>query len=219
MRMDRWKSLHALLILILASVACNIPSGAPGDQIPATALEPSTSSTETPSPTLSPTPVVHVISPVSGLYKESTAHDNEESTTYKYKNVQFGDVFEMNRFERPFSLEDMSYLPYIDIFDFEMTSDPNWYYVDMSMIGPDPATGGVHGTYGIEFDLDVDGRAEILVLADNPGPSWSTDHVRVYLDGNGDVGGTQSSPDAGYRGNGFETMIFDSGQGTDPDLA
>lgn len=54
------------------------------------------------------------------------------------KSVRFGDVFDANRFERPFTVEDMTYLPYIDIFDFEMTSDLDWYYVDISMIGPDP---------------------------------------------------------------------------------
>lgn len=222
MKQKDCKNLCGVLILILSSIACNMPSGVP-TQIPVRVEEaatmPPVADTETPSPTPAPAPVVHVVSPVSGLYHESTAHDNEESATYDSKNVRFGDVFAANRFERPFTVEDMTYLPYIDIFDFEMTSDSDWYYVDVSMIGPDPVTGSVHGTYGVEFDLDVDGRAEILLLVENPGSSWSTDHVKVYLDGNGDVGGAQSLPDIGYTGNGFETLIFDSGNGEDPDLA
>src|SRR5204863_8165277 len=121
---------------------------------------PPTVESEPPVPTSTVGPIVHVVSPISGQFHESTAHDNEESATYESKNVRFGDVFDANRFERPFTVEDMTYLPYIDIFDFEMSSDADWYYVDISMIGPDPATGSAHGTYGIEFDLDVDGRAE-----------------------------------------------------------
>ena len=214
---------HGLLILILASVACNMPAAGPAEkEIQATQIAPIVATTiisETLAPTSTPAPVVHVVSPISGTFHESTAHDNEESTTYESKSVRFGDVFDVNRFERPFTVEDMTYLPHIDIFDFEMTSDTDWYYVDISMIGPDPTTGGAHGTYGIEFDLDVDGRAEILLLAEDPDPQWSTDRVKVYLDGNGDVGGAQSLPDIGYTGNGFETLIFDSGYGDDPDLA
>lgn len=226
MKCKNRKFFHGALALILASIACNMPSGAPVDtagqiqtasSVPVT--EPSTISTEIPAATSTPAPVVHVVSPVSGAFHESTAHDNEESATYESKSVRFGDVFEVNRFERPFTVEDMTYLPYIDIFDFVMTSDADWYYVDLSMIGPDTATGNAHGTYGVEFDLDVDGRAEILLLAEDPGSQWSTDRVRVYLDGNGDVGGAQSLPDAGYKGDGFETVIFDSGYGDDPDLA
>jgi hypothetical protein len=216
------KAFHGLLILILASIACNIPSGSPSKtdgQAQVATSAPVVAVVDTPAPTLTPAPIVHLVSPISGTFHESTAHDNEESATFDFKNVRFGDVFEANRFERPFTVEDMSYLPYIDIFDFVMTSDADWYYVDVSMIGPDPATGGVHGTYGIEFDLDVDGRAEILLLATDPGSQWSTDRVQVFLDGNGDVGGAQSSPDAGYTGDGFETVVFDSGIGDDPDLA
>lgn len=214
--------LHGLLILILASVACNIPSTAPvetGDQVQESTATVSVVNTEVPLPTSTAAPIVHVVSPVSGSFHESTAHDNEESATFEAKDVRFGDAFETNRFERPFTLEDMTYLPYIDIFDFEMTSDANWYYVDVSMIGPDPSTGGASGTYGIEFDLDVDGRAEILLLVENPSTEWSTDRVKVYLDGNGDVGGAQSLPDPGFTGDGFETLIFDAGYGDDADLA
>lgn len=206
------------LILVLVSLACNLPAGTSSTPTEIVVPQAEAAATEVPLPTSTPAPVVHSVYPVSGQYHESTAHDNEESATYEFKNVQFGDVFEVNRFERPFTVEDMSYLPYLDIFDFVMTSDSTWYYVDIKMIGPDPATGGVHGTFGIEFDLDIDGRAEILVLVTDPGSTWSTDRVQVYLDGNGDVGGGQSAPDIGYTGNGFETLIFDSGQGEDPDL-
>ncbi len=222
MKHKKTRFFHGLLVLILASVACNMPSGAP-TQAPVQVQEAASAapvvSTDTPLPTSTPAPVVHLVSPVSGSYHESTAHDNEESATYESKSVRFGDVFDANRFERPFTVEDMTYLPYIDIFDFEMTSDLDWYYVDISMIGPDPVTGGAHGTYGVEFDLDVDGRAEILMLVEDPTSQWSTEGVKVYLDGNGDVGGAQSLPDIGYTGNGFETLIFDSGYGDDPDLA
>jgi hypothetical protein len=222
MKHMKLRSLNGFLALALASMACNLPAGA-GLEAPTVQESPSAPpaivSTETAIPTSTSAPIVHLVSPISGQFHESTAHDNEESATYEAKDVRFGDAFDTNRFERPFTLEDMTYLPHIDIFDFEMSSDADWYYVDISMIGPDPETNSVRGTYGIEFDLDVDGRAEILILAEDPGSQWSTDRVKVYLDGNGDVGGAQSLPDIGYTGNGFETLIFDSGQGDDADLA
>jgi len=217
MRCGTLKILHFILLLVVLSFACNLPSGASGRLVEA-ANSPSAATTASPTVTATLAPVVHVVQPADkGVTHESTAHDNEESGIYEYRDVKFGDVFDVNRFERPFTTVEMSYLPYIDIFDFEMTSDTAWYYVDIKMIGVIP--GGVQGTFGIEFDLDVDGRAEILILLLDPGAQWSTDRVRVYLDGNGDIGGQQSLPDLAYSGNGFDTLIFDAGYGEDPDLA
>jgi hypothetical protein len=212
----RSKITSSLVILILATLACNVPSGGPAEPTtPPELLLPSATDTAVPTAAA----IVHLISPAQGTKHESTAHDNEESAFYDLKNVEFGDDFKINRFERPFTSVEMNYIPYIDIMDLEMTSDQNWYYVQIKLIGVDPATGGIHGVYGLEFDLDIDGRSEILILAEDPGSEWSAERVRVYLDGNGDIGGQGSTPDTAYTGNGYETMIFDSGQGEDPDLA
>jgi len=38
------------------------------------------------------------------------------------------------------------------------------------------------GNYGVELDLDVDGRGDWLVLASKPTSTWSTLGVRVWQD-------------------------------------
>jgi hypothetical protein len=164
--------------------------------------------------------VVHSVIPSTGTDQVSSAHDNEESTTFADKSVRGGDEFRINRFERPFTAGDMTYLPYIDIVDIGMSKDTNFYYVQIKLAGVDPDTKGVKGYYGVEFDLNKDGKTETLVLAKAPtGPDWTTDGVQVFVDSNGDIGGLSSKPDAVYAGNGYETKVFDSGNGSDPDLA
>jgi hypothetical protein len=150
----------------------------------------------------------------------ANAHDNEESATSDQKTVQNGDEFRINRFERPFTANDMEYLPQVDIVGMSMSKDDTWYYVQIKVAGVDPATGELNGTYGVEFDLNVDGKTEILLLAKGPNSSeWTTDGVSAYVDNNGDIGGVSSRPDDIYTGNGYETLVFDSGKGEDPDAA
>jgi hypothetical protein len=178
--------------------------------------------TETPQPTATliatASPIPHVMKPSVGTDKEAIAHDVEESLDYDRRNVVEGDNFRVNLFERPFTAVDMNYLPFIDIRDFIMTSDINWYFIRIILSGMDDQR-FIHGIYGAEFDLDVDGRAELLVFVDNPWLDWATDRVYIYLDGNGDIGGNQSSPDVPYSGNGFDVLLFDSGIGADLDAA
>ena len=174
--------------------------------------------TQAPLPTFTPSPIPHLMKPSVGTQNEAIAHDINESLNYRQRNVADGDNFRMNLFERPFNAANMKYLPFIDIKDFIMTSDTNWYFSQIILSGTDDQR-FIHGTYGAEFDLNVDGRAELLVFVENPWLDWTTDRVRVYLDGNGDIGGNQSSPDVPYSGNGFDVLLFDSGLGSDPDSA
>ena len=49
---------------------------------------------------------------------------------------------------------------------------------------------------------------------------WSTEGVQVFEDPDYDVGGNVPlHSEALPKGNGYEQKVFDSGQGTDPDLA
>ena len=51
-------------------------------------------------------------------------------------------------------------------------------------------------------------------------PQWSTEGVQVFADCNHDTGGLSAElSDAPFDGDGYETKIFDSGIGDDPDLA
>ncbi len=176
-------------------------------------------STATTQPTATVTPIPHVMKPPSwGDKNEAIAHDTVETESFERRSVTDGDSFRLNLYERPFTAQKMDYLPFIDIKDFIMTSEANWYITRIILAGMDDSK-FIHGSYGAEFDLNVDGRAEFLVFVENPGLDWTTERVRVYLDGDGDVGGAQSGSDETYSGNGFETLLFDSGRGNDPDLA
>ena len=106
-----------------------------------------------------------------------------------------------------------------------MTQDENWYYVQIKVVGTDPATGELSGLYGVEFDLNVDGKTEVLFLAQGPvGSDWTAEGVKMYADLNGDIGGASSRPDDIYSGDGYETLVYDSGnvlmadQSDDPDV-
>jgi hypothetical protein len=165
--------------------------------------------------------IQHLVQPSAGVTAVANAHDNEQSLTFEERTVRGGDEFRLNRYERPFTATDMAYLPHIDnIVGMSMTKDDNWYYVQIKLVGTDPASGDLSGTYGVEFDLNIDGKTEVMILARAPlGAEWSTDGVTIHADLNGDIGGISSRPDDIYAGNGYETIVFDSGQGEDPDVA
>ncbi len=163
--------------------------------------------------------VVHSLIPNAGPNAVANAHDNEESTSFESKSVSNGDIFDVNRFERPFTAGDMTYLPYVDIADISMSEDPNFYYIQIKLVGVDAETGGIKGMYGVDFDLNTDGKAEVLLLAEAPaGAAWSTDGVSLYVDEDDNVGGQSIKPDEVYAGNGFEKLVFDT-TGDDPDMA
>ena len=199
-----------LLVLALVLQACGAePTQAPVTQAP-----------EIPTQPPAQPEIVHSVFPSGGGSPVSNAHDNEESETYQDKSVRAGDDFRTNRFERPFTSIDMDYLPHIDIFDISMTEDDNFYYVQIKLVGVDPETGGANGTYAVDFDLNIDGKAELIVIYDHPASSeWTTDGLAILIDENNDVGGQSIFPDDAYTGDGFETPIFVNGAGIDPDAA
>ncbi len=131
-----------------------------------------------------------------------------------------GESFATNRFERPFNANSMDvYFPDLDITKARLFRDSQWIFVNILLIGPNSA-GGLQGGYGAEFDLDLNGRGDVLIMAGKPGPAWSTDRVRVWKDDNHDVGGAHPiQSDAPVNGDGYETLVFDQGVGADPDLA
>lgn len=202
-----------------------------------TAVEPSVQSqaTDEPTPvTTAPTtatsidtttvPLAHAIIPVTGVREPSLAHDNEESKTFASKGAREGDDFSRNRFERPFTSNNMEYLPQLDIMDFSIAKDETFFYVEMWLVGLDASTNSLTGSYGVEIDRNRDGRGEILITTTPPYTTeFSTNGVAVYVDTNGDIGGKKAGrPDDDYSGNGYEGVLFDLSQNVhpkDPDLA
>jgi len=211
-----------LMVLVLLMQACTLPIGASngGDEL--NPAQNSSSSTDpSPETTDNSTDQQDLLVPASGSEPVSSGHDNEESGIASLKTIQSGEDFEINRFERPFTSTDMAYIPDVDIKDFSMTKDENYYYVQIALTGANPNSNILSGHYGVELDLNMDGRADFLIFTKSTLTSdWSREGVAVYYDSNGDVGGLRViRADENYTGNGFDLEVFDSGKGLETDLA
>lgn len=118
----------------------------------------------------------------------------------------------------------MTYLPNVDIGTFQVTSDTNWYYVFITLIGTNP-NDPINIDYGVEINKNKDGYGDTLIWAEPPyATTWTTQGVKVYTDPNHDTGGaspvrSDAKPDVPYPGDGYESVIFNQGIGADPDLA
>ena len=137
------------------------------------------------------------------------------------KKAVGGDDYSTNRYERPFTATDMTYLPDVDLTRVEMRIQSPWVYITFEFAGP-RAEGIGQTMYGAEFDTNKDGRGEYLVWgASPPSSAWTTDGVEVLQDTNGDVGGpTPQVTNAPWNlGDGYDKKLVSSGQGADPDLA
>jgi hypothetical protein len=132
-----------------------------------------------------------------------------------------GDNFLINRFERPFTQEEMQYLPHLDIQTVSTHVDEEWIYFSIDLHGPSPDIGGFPATYGIELDLDVDGDGDWLISVSNPtSASWTVNEVKAWNDNNDNVGdSTPLRPDPGSESDGYELLVFNAGLGNDPDAA
>jgi len=223
-----------LLIAVLLSLSCSVPFLAVAGPSPAampanTSIPPSAQSNPLPASagSATPPPLVatimashHVATPANIGAAGKLNYDVDSSGTGPEHRAPYGDSYKINLFERPFTQTDMTYLPQLDITTFQLTEDPTWYYVSFDLIGGDmndPA--GIN--YGVELDVDHDGFGDYLVWAYPPyAPQWLAETVRVFQDTNHDTGGASAEKsDAVYPGNGYDKVIFDQGQGDDPDLA
>jgi hypothetical protein len=218
---------YSAIVMILLQ-ACSIPA----TSTPIDVTEPvSESATQTqppaalnPSETPEKASIHHEAIPVEGITDRATAHDNDNALSFDRKVVRSGDEFFRNRFERPFTSNEMNYLPDLDIVNFSISSDDNFFYIRISFVGLDENTQSLTGSYAVEIDRNGDGRAEILLVTDGPySEEFSADGVSVYLDMNSDIGGSKINRPDDYKSDGFETTIFDLSQNVypqdDPDLA
>lgn len=188
-----------------------------------------------PEPTPVPQPTIDPIVPVTGaeeIQHQSTPAElpaadlltfgDQDTSDYADKKVApDGDRFLKDLFERPFNANTMDiYYPYLDIQQVSIFQDAEWYYATLQLKGPDEAQ-AFPATYGFELDLNADGRGDSLILATAPAKGdWSVTGVRIYHDGNNDVGNVVILvSDPPQTGDGFEEVVFDQGQGGDPDAA
>jgi len=230
--------LFLIAIILIVGLACSLPGigqqvapQAPPEQavqvveVTSTPVEPtptlfSEESNVPEIPTATSTPVItHIDFPINSVDLGAIIYDVESSGTAPEKRAPYGDSYDIYRMERPFT-QDMTYIPDMDIVTYNVKLTDDWIYVSIELIGTDPNNEmGIH--YGVELDLNGDGFGEYLIWSNPPYmPEWSTDGVQVFQDNNHDTGGLSAElSDAPLDGDGYETKIFDSGVGDDPDLA
>ena len=234
-----WVAVAALLASILA---CNLPGSVPATRpanpatsapLPASANTPTqppiatapAGSTATAAPqatdtaTATRTPIVHSVTPGQPGAAISAMSDSNSSSLASQHRANGGDNFAVDLYERPFSSNTMDYSADLDITSAKLMRDAAWVYVNITLAGQN-ASGGLLGDYGVEVDLNMDGRGDLLVMAAKPGAAWSTDGVRVWSDPNHDVGGAHPiASDPPSNTDGYENLVFDQGVGSDPDAA
>lgn len=223
------KGYSLLAILFLIVLACNVPTtiqpgGSPtGEPLTAETVNLEPSSTENPTvATEISTAVQHLVIPPTDFPPGNVIFDVDSSGTGADRRAPYGDSYDINLLERPF-LQDMTYIPDLDISTFNISNDENWHYAVIALIGADP-NNAVGIDYAVELDADRDGFGDFIIWATAPYTNeWLTDHVRIFADKNHDTSGIASNKsDAPISGDGYETLIFDgttTSAGGDPDLA
>ncbi len=228
-----------LSILVILSLACNLSSAVAPPAPPSSPIPPTPAATASATPeqvsealpaetgTATEPPLVatinaaqHAMKPADTVPAAALHYDVDSSGTAPENRAPYGDSYNINLFERPFTETVMNYLPALDITTFRLSQDEDWFYVSFDLVGGD-MNDAMGINYGVELDSNHDGFGEALVWAYPPyTTSWLAETVRVYTDTNHDTGGLSAEKsDAVLPGDGYETIIFDRGQGNDKDLA
>lgn len=176
-----------------------------------------------PPASLEATEIAHTAIPIDlPASTSSIAADQDSSRTAGENTAAGGDRFTFGEYERPFNAIAMDkYFPYLDIKQYEVLQDDLWIYTIIVLRSRND-DGTLPGQYALEIDNDIDGRSDWLVIATAPASTdWSTANVQVWEDANNDVGGStpvNADKSPGFV-DGYETNVFDSGIGKDPDTA
>ncbi len=212
------------LTLLIAVLACNTSGSstteAPLTQPPTPLVSVVDAPTNTPPTEL---PILHQVFPVD-LPQSRSGHagDNDSSLTANAKKSNGGDRFSFEQFERPFNANSMDvYFPNLDIIDTFVFQDTTWIYATIKVVDRSAARVDPY-RFALQIDVHVDGKGDWLALAQNPtSTAWSTVGVQVYFDANSSVGDqTAMAADKNAPGgDGFEQLMFDQGNGDDPDAA
>jgi hypothetical protein len=169
-----------------------------------------------------PAPVIveHVRIPSSPDGKPQVIHDQVSKDTAAQKQANGGDEFSRNRFERPFD-QAMVYIPYLDITEANLVRGEDFLYFMVRTV-ESVATAPEAPMAGVELDLDLDGRGDFLLIARGPYTTeWTQTGVEVWSDGDNSVGSVTPvfNDDPFGSGDGYETKVFETGLGDDPDVA
>ena len=224
--MKTYKLLYLYIALMLALNACAAPTNsqrsAGGASVPSPEPMLANSATLEPEVTAMIPLTGHAMRPAEIAPTPAKMVDDVESSgTGPEGRAPYGDSYKINRFERPF-MQDMTYVPDLDIHKFGVSEDQDWYYISIRLIGNDPnREPGIN--YGAEIDLNADGFGDYVIWAHPPyQDQWNTGNVQVFQDSNLDGGGLSATQsDAVFDGDGYDTLVFDGSmqENADPDLA
>jgi hypothetical protein len=170
---------------------------------------------------VSPANVEHKLIPVTGNGKEQVVYDQVNKDGEKLKSAVGGEQYSVGKFERPFD-ENMNYLPYLDIVKSTLQrEDPNFIYTTVQVAAPVSTSEGKPALYGLELDTNMDGRSEILILAEKPlSTEWSVMGVNVWKSTSSEKSLSTSGAAIPVTGAmGYDLNLFAAGVGTDADLA
>ncbi len=224
-----------ILALLFITLACGISFGGQSEaeqtlqaiyvqqtidaeQLPAEA-EPAEPVAEEPTSTVE---IIHTITPGQPGWVSQWWMDTNSSSTAGQKRANGGDYLNQNLLERPFTSQQMDYRPDVDIIRVELSQDDNFYYFLIHLSGLNPENSMLSATYGVEIDLNRNGRGDFLIWASGDGTTeWNISEVYIYQDANKDVGGTRPllGDAPGYSGNSYENTVFSPQNLSDPDMA
>ena len=235
-------SFLALVLLLASCTALPVeeptldspPTGFPQAATDAPVFTPTVTTTPTPGLSAVPqdtgTPVAvveHVTSPGNPGYLDTQlVRDCSQGYAYETYNtvslIRGCDSWGINYLERPFPPDLGNYLGFLDIELAQFGSSGGWFFARMRVYDAAFLEDGNSLYYLFEMDQGFDGRGDILIVVENlplDATQWTVTGVRVWQDINGDVGGEKAiRSDASASGDGYETLLFDQGQGSDPDL-
>ena len=216
---SRARILWMMSLLVAAALACNGVATPPAASTP-TVGNPNPQ----PLPPTSVSPQVDAALAPGDLpaKRADQGGDVNSSPDATHKTVPGGDVFVNGLYERPFNANTMDkYFPYLDIVNFQGYKDDTWGYGAITLVDTD-ANGKLPAKYGVELDLNKDGRGDWLILASSPSSTtWTTQGVQAWKDTDGDVGGAKPmiTDTQSPKGDGYETLAFDQGKGSNADGA
>jgi hypothetical protein len=232
--MKRSSLLFAMLPLILAlALACNLssatsnPAPASNDSgageisaTPTAEAPPDSSSKKTSAPptagptstnTLTATTAFTGAMPGDPPAKIAYVDDISEKSKNGENGAAGGDNFAENIYERPFN-KDMSYRLDLDISGTTFSKDANWFYVTIALGGQNPTNGKMSANYGVEFDVNKDGRGEFVVwTVPDFSTQWTRTNTKIFGTSTNMVGGTHPSlSDApSWTGATYDKVLFD----------
>ncbi|HCR72017.1 MAG TPA: hypothetical protein DIW23_11275 [Anaerolineae bacterium] len=210
-----------MLALIILTLACGLPSEPNTEAVPADATEaPSTGSAPPPTEPA----IQHNDIPVNLPGQQNgQAGDFDSSKVIENDSLIGGDRFTFGRFERPFNANTMDiYFSQLDIVDTKTFQDDVWIYASLTLKELSSASSSSE-KYAVELDTNINGKGDWLIITFKPeSTEWVVKGVQIFQDTNSNVGlDLPSLTDEGAigTGDGFETKVFDQGQGNDPDSA